>query len=293
MMKKGKINMDKKGVGKPDILEKLPQSRIPWKRTREEVWSSLESSIYERPEARKITMNSYVLRLSAAAVILILIGMTAFMRFYGKTISSQPGEIVSLELPQGSKVALNAETTIKYKPLWWTFKREIQMDGEAYFEVTSGNEFKVISGPGTTTVLGTTFNIYSRKGEYEVSCYTGKVRVGSAGSGDEVILEPYQKASIDIKGNLEISEEIDQSVNQDWRNGYFRFTSTHVTRVFDEISRQFGILIEGTENLDLIYTGNFSKDQSIDEIMNLVCKAFGIDFVREGENTYRVVVNAD
>ncbi len=293
MMKKDEINRDKKGVGKPDILDKLPQSRIPWKRTREEVWGSLESRIYERPEARKISITSYVLRLSAAAVILVLIGITAFMRFYGKTISSQQGEIINIELPKGSKVALNAETTIKYKPLWWTFKREIQMEGEAYFEVTSGNEFKVISDPGTTTVLGTTFNIYSRKGEYEVSCYTGKVRVGSVGSGDEVILEPYQKASLDIKGDLEISKEIDRSVNKDWRNGYFRFTSTPVVRVFDEISRQFNVFIKGTENLDLIYTGNFSKDQSIDEIMNLVCKAFGIDFVREDENTYRVVVNAD
>ena len=292
-MKKDEINTGKKGVSKPDILERLPQSRIPWKRTREEVWDSLEKSIYEKPEARKITLTSYILRLSAAAVILVLIGVTAFMRFYGKTVSSQSGEIVNLELPEGSKVSLNAETTIKYKPLWWTFKREIQMEGEAYFEVTRGNEFKVISDPGTTTVLGTTFNIYSRKGEYEVSCYTGKVKVGSLDTGDEVILEPYQKASLDMKGDIEISKEIDSSVKQDWRNGYFRFTSTNVTRVFDEISRQYGVFITGTENLDLIYTGNFSKDQSIDEVMNLVCRAFGIDFVREGEKTYRVVVDAD
>jgi len=293
MMRKDEINKDKKGVGKPDILEKLPQSRIPWKRTGEEVWNSLENSIKVKTEARKISITSYVLRLSAAAVILVLIGITAFMRFYSRSLSSQPGELVNLELPKGSKVELNAETTIKYNPLWWSFKREIQMEGEAYFEVTSGNEFKVISGPGTTTVLGTTFNIYSRKGEYEVSCYTGKVRVGSIDSGREVILESDQKASLNRDGNLAVSEEPSGLLKQDWRSGFFRFTAMPVKRVFDEISRQYGVNIKVTDDLDLIYTGNFSKDQSIEEVMNLVCKAFGINFVSEGENTYRVVVDAE
>lgn len=292
-MKRDEINTDKKGIGKPGILEKLPQSRIPWKRTSEEVWNSLENSISEKPETTKISLNSYVVRLSAAAVILVLFGITAFMRFYGKTISSQSGEIINLELPEGSKITLNAETTVKYKPLWWTFKREIQMEGEAYFEVTGGTEFTVISDPGTTTVLGTTFNIYSRKGDYEVSCYTGKVKVGAEDTGAEVILESNQKASLNREGSLSLSEEPSGSLKQDWRSGFFRFTSTPVERVFDEISRQYDIDIKGTEDLDLIYTGNFSKDQSVEEVMNLVCKAFGIDFVSEGKNTYRVVIDAD
>ncbi|MEA1886514.1 MAG: FecR family protein [Bacteroidota bacterium] len=292
-MKKGKINKDNNEVRKPDLLERLPQSSIPWKRTKDEVWKDLENSIHTKPAARKISLSSYVLRLSAAAVLLILIGISSFMRFYTRTVSSKAEETVNLELPKGSAVTLNAETTIKYKPLWWTFKREIQMEGEAYFEVSRGNEFIVISDPGTTTVLGTTFNIYSRKGEYEVSCYSGKIKVESVDSGRQVILETNQKATLEEEGSLTVSEETTGPARQDWRSGYFRFTSMSVMRVFDEISRQYGVTIKGTENLDLIYTGNFSKDQSVKEVMQLVCKAFGIDFVIEDENTYRVIVDAD
>jgi len=292
-MKKNEINKDNRSFRKPDVLDRLPQSRIPWEKSREEVWNSMQARMGELPAAGKISLSSYILRLSAAALIILLTGTAFFMRFYSTTIITGPGEMVNLLLPKGSEVVLNAETTVKYKPLWWTFKRELMAEGEAYFEVSRGSEFTVISDPGTTSVLGTSFNIYSRKGDYEVSCYTGRVMVGSAISGKEVILEPNQKVILDRKGEPVLREEPSATSDRDWRNGYFRFTSTPVTRVFDEIARQYGITIQGADSLDLIYTGNFGKEQNVNEVMNLVCKAFGIDFVGEGENIYRVVINAN
>ncbi|MEE4213734.1 MAG: FecR domain-containing protein [Bacteroidales bacterium] len=292
-MKENEINKTSGSFRKPDVLDRLPQSKIPWEKSREEVWESMQSRLDEKPGARKISLSSSVIRLSAAALILLLMGSAFFIRFYSKTVRTGAGEMASLLLPKGSEVVLNAETTLQYRPLWWTFRRELKVEGEAWFDVSSGREFTVISEAGTTSVLGTSFNIYSRKGTYEVSCYTGRVLVGSAISGKEVILEPEQKVIINSKGEPALMEEPSAASDRDWRNGYFRFTSTPVTRVFDEIARQYGINIEGTDRLDLIYTGNFSKQQDVNEVMNLVCKAFGIDFVKEGENTYRVVVNAD
>ncbi len=292
-MKKDEIKTGNNRIGRADILDRLPQLQIPWKRSREDVWDSIQDSLAEQPEARKISLSSYIIRLSAAAVIILLIGTAAFMSLYTKTVSTDKGQMANLVLPKGSEVMLNAETTIKYKPLWWTFKRELMVEGEAYFGVSRGDEFRVISEPGTTSVLGTTFNIYSRNGEYEVNCYSGKVKVASLMSGKEIILEPNQKVVLDNKGEPSISEESSVSPDRNWRNGYFNFTSTPVTRVFDEIARQYGITVKGTENLDLIYTGNFAKEQPVNEVMNLVCKAFGIDFVVEGQNTYRVISNAN
>jgi len=292
-MKNDEINKGNNSVGKEDILDRLPQSQIPWKRSREDVWGSLQDRLAEKHEARTISLSSYVLRLSAAAVIILMIGTVTFMRLYTRTVSTDPGQISSLMLPKGSEVMLNAGTTLKYKPLWWTFKRKLILDGEAYFDVSSGNEFRVISESGTTSVLGTSFNIYSRTGEYEVDCYTGRVKVASLMSGKEVILQPNQKVVLDNQGEPSISEESSVTTYRNWRNGYFNFTSAPVTRVFDEIARQYGITVKGTENLDLIYTGNFAKEQPVNEVMNLVCKAFGIDFVVEGQNTYRVISNAN
>lgn len=292
-MKENEINKDKSSFRKPDVLDRLPQSKIPWEKSREEVWEGMQARLDQKPGARKISLSSRILRLSAAAIILLLLGSAFFIGFYSKTVSTGAGEMAKLVLPKGSEVVLNAETSLKYKPLLWIFTREVKLDGEAWFEVSSGSKFTVTSEPGTTSVLGTSFNIYSRKGAYEVSCYTGKVLVGSAISGKEVILEPEQKIIISNSGEPVLQEEPSVTSDRDWRKGYFRFTSTPVTRVFDEIARQYGIDIKGTASLDLVYTGNFSKEQDVNEVMNLVCKAFGIDFVKEGEKTYRVVINAD
>jgi len=292
-MKENEINKDKNKFRKPDKLDRLPQSRIPWEKSREEVWESMQAQLVEKPGARKISLSSNILRLSAAALIFLMLGSAFFIGFYSKTVSTGAGEMANLVLPKGSEVVLNAETTLKYKPLLWTLRREVKLDGEAWFGVSRGSDFTVISEPGRTSVLGTSFNIYSRKGAYEVSCYTGRVLVGSSISGKEVILEPEQKVIIDNEGEPLLREEPSVSSDRDWRKGYFRFTSTPVTRVFDEIARQYGIDIRGAESLDLVYTGNFSREQNVNEVMNLVSRAFGIDFVKEGEKTYRVVINAD
>jgi ferric-dicitrate binding protein FerR (iron transport regulator) len=292
-MKENEINKDKNKFRKPDKLDWLPQSRIPWEKSREEVWESMQAQLVEKPEARKISLSSNILRLSAAALILLMLGSAFFIGFYSKTVSTGVGEMANLVLPKGSEVVLNAETTLKYKPLLWTIRREVKLDGEAWFGVSKGSDFTVISEPGRTSVLGTSFNIYSRKGAYEVSCYTGRVLVGSSISGKEVVLEPEQKVILNNEGEPLLREEPSVSSDRDWRKGYFRFTSTPVTRVFDEIARQYGIDIRGSEGLDLVYTGNFSREQNVNEVMNLVCRAFGIDFVKEGEKTYRVVINAD
>lgn len=292
-MKKNEINKDKSSSRKQDVLDRLPQSKIPWERNREEVWESMQAQLAEKPGARKISLSSNILRLSAAALIFLMLGSAFFIGFYSKTVSTGAGEMANLVLPKGSEVVLNAETSLKYKPLMWIFRRDVGLEGEAWFEVSSGSKFTVTSEPGQTSVLGTSFNIYSRKGAYEVSCYTGRVLVGSAISGKEVILEPEQKVIISNEGEPLLREEPSVSPDRDWRKGYFRFTSTPVTRVFDEIARQYGIDINGTESMDLVYTGNFSKEQDVNEVMKLVCRAFGIDFVKEGEKTYRVVANAD
>jgi len=292
-MRNNEINSKNEDARKHDLLDSLPQSSIPWKRSREEVWSKLADSIGEKHEARKVSLSSNIYRLSTAAIIIILLASAAFMRLYTRTINSKTGELANLNLPDGSAVTLNAETELKYRPMWWRFSREISLEGEAYFEVEKGSTFTVVSDPGKTSVLGTTFNIYSRDGEYEVTCHTGKVRVESTLTGNEKILESNQRASLDEKGKLKISEELPGTISMDWRNGYFRFTSASVQRVFDEISRQYNIIIEGADELNLLYTGNFRKDQPAGEVLNLVCKAFGIDFVKEGENTFRVIIDEE
>lgn len=94
-----------------------------------------------------------------------------------ETFKTENGEIASLTLPDNSQVTLNAGSQVVYSGNRFNTRRKIQLTGEAYFKVTKGNTFSVVTTEGTVTVLGTTFNVRSRDEKLSVFCYTGKVKV--------------------------------------------------------------------------------------------------------------------
>jgi len=275
-------------------IDKLPDARIAWSRSSEEVWESLEKSLDQMPEARTVRLGNRMLRLSIAASVLILIGFAAFSGLYTKKLSTPSGQVAEISLPGGSKIILNADSEVKYKPLLWRFSRDIKLDGEAFFSVKPGNEFRVVSEKGLTSVLGTSFNIYSRSGEYSVVCYTGKVRVEPVDNNAEVILNPKQKAILLSEGKIIVEDLSTPDKIMDWRSGYFRFTSDPLNKVFDEISRQYDLNIQYDGIPENLYTGSFYKDQNAEDVINMVCKSIGgIKFVPDGDRSYRIIINEE
>lgn len=224
---------------------------------------------------------------SAAAVILLLISLGFIMRFYTINIKSPKGEHMVFTLPDDSKVTINAETEISYHPLWWRFKREVKLTGEAFFEVTKGEKFEVKSDMGSTAVLGTSFNILARNSNYKVDCFTGKVKVNSH-TNEEIILTPSYTAEIQNDGSIKMSKFSTQKNDIGWINNMFNFNAVPLTEVLKEVERQFNITIEADIPEDLIYTGNFSSDRSVEETLNLLCKPFGLEFRKIRNNVYRL-----
>ena len=181
------------------------------------------------------------------------------MRFYSQTINCPAGEHVFATLPDGSLVKMNANSNIKYYPLWWTFSRTVNFNGEALFKVKKGEKFEVISKNAKTIVLGTEFNIFSRNSDYQVSCLSGKVKVIASTTKDKVILVKNQKAELKTNGSIILHKNEKVKENISWVNNKFFFTSTPINKVFNEIERQYGISIKIEKNINFIYTGNFTK----------------------------------
>ena len=164
-----------------DFMKSLPKVELPYSRSKEAVWNEMEAMMDEaatiEQTEEKATSKVISLRpllLSVAAVLAILLGTTAFFSLYTKTVNAPSGQHLTALLPDGSSIELNAGSAIKYKPYWWRFNREVQFEGEGFFKVQKGKSFEVVSSMGRTIVLGTSFNIYARKNEYKVTCYTGK-----------------------------------------------------------------------------------------------------------------------
>lgn len=277
--------------GKNDPLNRFIHGSVTWKKSKEEVWKNILSSIDE-PVQRKINFSGrFFFRYAAAALILLLLGFTSFLRFYSKTYTTEYGQQLEIILPDGSKTNLNAGTTIKYMPYWWKFSRKVELEGEAFFDVTKGDKLEIISKQGKTIVLGTSINILSFNNTYEVTCINGIVKVVAASSKDEVILKENQKAFLARSGMLEIEKRTDTKESTAWTRGEFYFTSVPLNEVFKKIEKSYGIKIKYSNQEKLIYTGYFKKDNNVENVLNLVCMAFGIKFEKISDCVYQISNN--
>jgi ferric-dicitrate binding protein FerR (iron transport regulator) len=256
-----------------------------WTKSEADIWANLEAKIDALPKGRSFSLN--YTKWMVAASILILLSVGSFLRFYTIRIESSAGQHQFAELPDHSKINLNAQTSISYHPYWWKINREIKLVGEAYFEVEKGKKFTVVSAKGITQVLGTSFNILAREDIYKVTCITGSVKVKSV-TGSEVILKPNGKAEINADGQIDVFANIETYPEISWKKNIFLFTASPIHLVFAEIERQYGVKIEAPVGNSSLYTGNFSKDQGVDEVLNYVCPALGLKYVRKSNVEYLI-----
>jgi transmembrane sensor len=283
------INKNLKGNDEP--IDRFSKGTIPWNISREEVWKEMESRIEKEAVSGALKIRSVWIRFGAAAVILILLGISSFIRFYTRSYTTETGQQLEIVLPDGSKASLNASTSVTYHPYWWRFTRKIELEGEAFFTVEKGKEFEAISALGHTIVVGTSFNILSVDDVYEVTCMTGKIRVIAKATGDEAILTQNQKALLDNSGRFNIDYEANAVETTAWTRGEFYFTSAPLTEVFRKIELRYGITIEYKQKDNLFYTGYFKKDKRVENILNLVCLPFGMKFEETSERVYQIILN--
>ena len=261
---------------------------IPWERTKDQVWDDLLLKVEDRPQGSIIFRGSFWPKFAVAASLLILMGITGILRFYKQTVECLPGKHLSVILPDGSDVELNAGSELAYFPYWWRFSRHLELDGEAFFNVRKGKRFEVVSERGKTRVLGTSFNVLSRDDQYQVACFSGNVKVVSRDHKNSVILEPNQLVILDESGKLLVQDSEESFRSFNLRENSFIFTTVPLNEVLREIERQYNVSIDTPEIFDYSYTGNFERFESVEMVLNLVCKPFGLIFVELSENHYRI-----
>lgn len=262
---------------------------LPYGRTKEEVWEALEGKLTGPPEARVVPLLRSRRWLAAAAVAILMLGIFLVLRYYTASVANGPAAILAHTLPDGSQVTLNAESSLSYHPFWWRFDRSVKLDGEGYFEVEKGKKFTVRSSNGTTVVLGTAFSVYARPDQYRVSCFSGAVKVISPGS-EEAVLMPDESASINTDGHIIVTRVQQQFPSNSWMNGMFSFLARPLGYVLDEIERQYDVKIhwEDQDGRQKLYTGYFSRDLPLEEVLELVCKPFGLTFAANPDGSFGI-----
>jgi transmembrane sensor len=162
-----------------------------------------------------------------------------------------------LVLPDGSKVWLNAGSSIRYPVTFMGNERRVQITGEAYFEVAplsppaGGESHKIpfvvmIKDKGEVEVLGTHFNInaYDDEGSMKTTLLEGKVKASMV-NGEWSILKPGQQAVISRReaadSRLTIHDKTDVEDVVAWKNGLFHFESSEIKTVMRQIARWYDV----------------------------------------------------
>lgn len=269
-----------------DFFKKL---EVPYKQSKDELWDVISDKLDAVPEVKETKVVAFrPVKMLAAAVIVLLIGSAFFFRFYEKSVICPKGDHFSYALPDGSVIDLNAESEITYKPFWWHFKREVVFEGEAFFDIAKGERFTISSANGTTEILGTSFNIFSRSNQYKVYCKTGLVKVSSKKADVEMIVNPGEMAV--INNRLKTSELTNVKAEKvlAWQHSKFNFTSVKLIDVVEEIERQYNVnIVLNIKRPDsLIYTGYFTKATSVESSLTLICKSFGLTYKKDKKGRY-------
>ena len=219
-----------------------------------EVWEKIHQSIRQTNHTPiRISHAFFRWSIAAAAVLALTIWINTSK---GEKHVAWQGEQIKVELPGSSHVTVNAGSSVSFKKNFNT-NRRIRLEGEAFFEVEPGSTFSVITDHGSVSVLGTSFNVVSREGRFEVTCYTGKVKVENE-QDQEALITAGEK--ITQKGTSLQKETVAEAASPLWLEGKFIFDNAPLRQVADELERQFDIQIRMNRRLhEKRFTGSFEK----------------------------------
>lgn len=212
--------------------------------------------------ARIISFNRKWVMAGIAAAVLILFSVFFWPGAQNPTtyIAANGRGVLQGSLPDGSEFTLNAGSSLTVEEEGWQTERAVILDGEAFFEVETGNTFSVTTANGVVTVLGTKFNVRDRDETLEVTCQEGKVQVSNADHELIRILTPGEGVSIDPNGEI-VEITIENQQEPGWTNGISAFRDVPLEVVLAELKRQFQITFEADNiNLQTRLSCNFQHE---------------------------------
>lgn len=202
------------------------------------------------------------------------------------------GTFFHLVLSDGTKVWLNADSRIKYPVAFGEDKRQVELQGEGYFEVAKeeGRPFIVSTDRMDVRVLGTTFdvNTYEDQGKVFVVLKEGLVEVLAEGNESRIIT-PGQMALLDVfdlGAGIQV-EKCDVDVYTAWKQGSYSFRNMPLREMLKQVSRYYDVTIVYEDGFEEeYYTGDISRDISLESLLSVIENSTSVSFKLERKTVY-------
>jgi transmembrane sensor len=205
------------------------------------------------------------------------------------TVATPRGGQYQLVLPDGSKVWLNAASSLRFPTAFTGRERRVELTGEAYFEVAKNKQlpFKVSVEATEVTVLGTHFNVmaYADEPSLTTTLLEGAVRV--SGGGQQVLLRPGQQARQQAGGTMAVAT-VDPQNAVAWKNGQFIFNDEPIESIMRQISRWYDVEVEYQGTMKgKEFNGTVSRFDNASQVLHMLELTGAIHFNTQGN---RIIV---
>jgi transmembrane sensor len=174
-------------------------------------------------------------------------------------VSTPRGGNYQVNMPDGTKIWLNAASSVSFPATFSGAERSVKLVGEAYFEVAKMNRpFIVTTVTQQVKVLGTHFNInsYTDEASTKTTLLEGSVKVSSLSSNEFRLLSPGQQST--VSGSSLKVQEVNTESAVAWKDNKFMFDGNHIEGIMRQISRWYDV--------DVVFKGNISKETFVGKI---------------------------
>ncbi|WP_418233463.1 FecR domain-containing protein [Butyricimonas virosa] len=191
------------------------------------------------------------------------------------TLSVPLGGEYQIILSDSTKVWVNADSKLKYPIAFRSERREVFLEGEAYFEVKKDRQhpFIVHTSRGSVKVLGTGFNVrdYQEEAKVVTTLVEGKVAYSRTVQSDEVVLVPgYQ---LEDNGIAElIPRQVDVEMYVGWKDGKYIFDDATLEEIMQVLSRWYDVTVfyKSEKSKDLHFTGDLERYENINDFLHFM-----------------------
>ena len=233
--------------------------------------------------------NSQILKLADGQLAYTAIeGQTSLVKDVFNTITVPRSGQYQLTLPDGTKVWLNSASSLKFPASFASSARVVELEGEAYFEVTTlyddvrkeKRPFIVKTPTQRIDVLGTRFNVNAYKGEKTVktTLIEGSVSIASAVTGQAMVLKPGQQSQLSNSGTIHLTDNMDAEEAIAWKNGIFHFHNTDLSTIMRELSRWYNVDIDIENIPQRKFNGVLSRNVQLSQVLQMMEKTSGLKF---------------
>lgn len=198
-------------------------------------------------------------------------------------LRTERGGEYSVVLSDGTKVKINAATSLRFPVVFDSEKREVYLSGEAYFEVEkdTGRPFYVITDAMKIRVYGTSFNVNTYGDKIQTVLVQGRIGIQGIASPKEYEVRPSELAEFNREGEFIGIKKVDVETYVGWKDGVLIFENESLEHIMDVLALWYDvdIVFRDPELKEYNFGGYLKKYENIDVILDAISRIVGVKFV--------------